>query len=241
MIVTDRRVGVLRALKGAPVSVVLALMVVPGSAGVSELECWTGYSDKTVARALSVLAGLGIVQRHGYREGWLLTARGRQLVLGEDWTPEFLRSGDSSSSSSYIEEPAILPETTTTTTGTPEFLRSGAPKPGELPDAWLEVVEEVFCGHCGMGRRDGLDLAVVWMKRDRCAAEAAYWALMWLAYTQDPERATLNNVPAFIRSRLEGGSRPPGGYRPGRRFRQSAKLIEFKRRWNDEIAGVGTF
>ena len=237
---------ILRALKGAPVSVVLALMMARGGLGVRELQGWTGYSDKPVRAALRVLGELGLVQRHAYHSGWLLTARGRQMVLGEGATPENLRSAGSSSGSSLIDGVRVLPETTTTTTVTPENFRSEhAPGFEELGKDWRHVVGRVLCKHCGMGRRRAESVVLECAAAGRFPGQVAYEALIWLAYCQDEERSTINNPAGFIASRVGGCVSPPAGYCPPSGFKLWPKVTAFKRQWNEEIVerhgGVAEF
>lgn len=74
----------LRSLKGAPLSVLAALRQADGPLPQKALITWTGYSDKTVAAALALLAGMGAAQADGRlpdgrQTGWTLTPQGRQL------------------------------------------------------------------------------------------------------------------------------------------------------------------
>lgn len=78
----DHRSTMLRAIKGAPVSIVLALMLYPErSLGPAQLAALTGYSRNTIASALQVLAELGLAQRHARYSGWRLTLATQQLFL----------------------------------------------------------------------------------------------------------------------------------------------------------------
>lgn len=69
----------LRALKGAPTSIILALLVTGRSMTNKELRTWTGYSDKPITDALALLDTEGITQYNGRTYGWSLSAGQMQL------------------------------------------------------------------------------------------------------------------------------------------------------------------
>ena len=73
----------LRALKGAPISIVVALLIQPAnrSHGPQSLAALTGYDRGTVSNALVALAEMDLVQNHGRYRGWSLTTLSRQLLL----------------------------------------------------------------------------------------------------------------------------------------------------------------
>ena len=88
-----------RALKGAPLSVLVALMISGRSETASWCERHSGYNDnETVQNALLLLSDYGLVARQG-RFAWQVTTKARQLPLmqmidsGED-EPEELPEGD---------------------------------------------------------------------------------------------------------------------------------------------------
>jgi len=123
---------VVRSLRGAPWTVVMAMVMLPNLHGEMELAGATGYSRKTVRQALIDLESLGFVQRNGRFEVWILTSRARQMVLGEaeqEPEPEAIeveaeavdagakgKKYPSPSSSSYMSLPASTDSQTTTTT-----------------------------------------------------------------------------------------------------------------------------
>jgi hypothetical protein len=73
----------LRSLKGAPLSVLIAIRILPGPASLIQLAALTGYEKHTCARATEALEAMGYISRAHYR-GWRLTAGALQLPL---WTP----------------------------------------------------------------------------------------------------------------------------------------------------------
>lgn len=70
----------LRALRGAPLSVLLAIRYM-GRAGSSDLESATGYEKGAVGRALHTLEVLGIICNVNRYHGWQLTTLAAQLPL----------------------------------------------------------------------------------------------------------------------------------------------------------------
>lgn len=62
----------LRSLKGAPLSVLLALRLAEAPLPQKALTLWTGYSDKTVAAALDLLVNMGLAVARGRGQGWSL-------------------------------------------------------------------------------------------------------------------------------------------------------------------------
>ena len=83
----DERSTVLRALKGCPLSIVMALLLYRTdnrALGPTHLAAITGYTRKTVSAALAVLAEMGLAQRHARYTGWTLAEHTRQLFLPTD-------------------------------------------------------------------------------------------------------------------------------------------------------------
>lgn len=75
----------MRALKGAPASLVLAMLLMPQrvSVGVMEFTTITGYGKDAVRNGLQTLESLGMVQQLGRYQQWALTAKAQQLGLGQ--------------------------------------------------------------------------------------------------------------------------------------------------------------
>jgi len=71
----------LRALRGAPLSCLLALALTRRPSGSGWLTTLTGYRKDSVAAALRLLEQLGLVQNEGRYNGWRLTAGAWQLSL----------------------------------------------------------------------------------------------------------------------------------------------------------------
>lgn len=89
-----QQIALLRNLKGAPISIIWALLMAnmyapPDSVRTlknSELEMWTGYSDKPISNALDLLHAMGMVSQNS-AGGWYLTTAAYQLPLPL-WLPD---------------------------------------------------------------------------------------------------------------------------------------------------------
>lgn len=78
-------VSLIRSLKGAPASIIMALVFCGHALTNGQLEKYTGYSDKPIARGLALLESLGFAQYNGFANGWSLTATAhKQLPLFND-------------------------------------------------------------------------------------------------------------------------------------------------------------
>ena len=77
---TFQHATLLRSLKGAPASIILALALTGVSLAKRDLEILTGYSDKPISKGLALLELNGFVQDNGRAAGWSLRA-GLQLPL----------------------------------------------------------------------------------------------------------------------------------------------------------------
>lgn len=69
-----------RAIRGAPATLLLLLLVRGVSMTGREMCLWTGYDNKTVTSAKDVLEALGFIQNNGHLNGWSLRS-GCQLLL----------------------------------------------------------------------------------------------------------------------------------------------------------------
>jgi hypothetical protein len=118
----------LRALKGAPLSVLLALRCL-GRAGIADLTATTGYGHEAVAEGLRGLAGMGFVVQTSRYHARQLTPPGVQLRL---FIPAQLE-GDSAPEAPAPEAPAPG------TPSAPEAPDTAGPERGKSA---LAVVEE---------------------------------------------------------------------------------------------------
>ena len=107
----DTPIASLRALKGAPLSLVIAMKLANQPVGAGWLTSATGYTNATVTRALQVLRELRIAMQLERYNAWTLTEGGSQLMLSlpGEWSTQFECSPLSSSSSRYKEEKTLLP------------------------------------------------------------------------------------------------------------------------------------
>lgn len=84
----EQKKALTRALKGASMSCLFAMLGEDTAVGEAELADFTGYSRRTVRKGLRTLENLEIegqklplVQRAGRFQGWTLTSQGLQLAL----------------------------------------------------------------------------------------------------------------------------------------------------------------
>ena len=113
----ENLISLVRMLKGAPASVLLALIFVHQPVGESWLASVTGYSPMPVRRALIFLAEAGLAQRRGRYSAWSLTEGATQLPLMSDPLTDPVKIGVRSSIIRALE---ISAESTTTATTTIE-------------------------------------------------------------------------------------------------------------------------
>ena len=89
----------IRALKGAPLSVLLALAILHGQqSDENEIASITGYSNRTVRNALKFLNDAGLVTRSKRYSGWQMEPAVRQLPL----PLKLLNDGDATGTSGTI-------------------------------------------------------------------------------------------------------------------------------------------
>lgn len=70
----------IRAIRGAPATVLLLLMMRGAAMTNREICRWTGYSDKPVAGALDTLEQMRLVQFNGRTNGWSLSGGNQPLL-----------------------------------------------------------------------------------------------------------------------------------------------------------------
>jgi predicted transcriptional regulator len=92
----------LRALKGAPLSIVVALMMANQPVGESWLVSITGYSQNTIRNGCKFLTETQMIQRNGRYQGYVLSHGAEQFPLGMEELRE--------------SQKLTLPAVTTTTT-----------------------------------------------------------------------------------------------------------------------------
>ena len=197
----------LRACKGAPASLILALLLHPAqSLGAQRLATMTGYSDKPVAAGLRVLADLGLAQSHGRVNGWTATAAIRQTILGElPAESEYLRlESRTSGGSTLIEEPTVLNETTTTTPSEAEYLR--------LAPAWHDLLA-LLVDDCVTPRALALKTIHSLIHSHADARHSAFEALRWLSYCHSDAGGGIDFPGAFIPAKLRNGESCPAWHR----------------------------
>ena len=99
----------IKTLSGAPATIILAMLVATRPVGRNELTIVTEYGKDKIAEGLQILEALGIAQNIKRYQGWMLTQKGKQLVMPFFQEDARLEAGKSA-------QPTSLPLTTITTT-----------------------------------------------------------------------------------------------------------------------------
>ena len=73
----------IRALKGAPLSILIAMLIARQPVGEDWLVTITGYSQNTVRNGCKFLTEIQMIQRNGRYHGYVLTNGAEQLTLGQ--------------------------------------------------------------------------------------------------------------------------------------------------------------
>jgi hypothetical protein len=92
----------IRALKGAPLSILIAMLIARQPVGEDWLVTITGYSQNTIRNGCKFLTEIQMIRRNGRYHGYVLTNGAEQLTLGQDELGE--------------GQNLTLPESTTTST-----------------------------------------------------------------------------------------------------------------------------
>lgn len=222
---TSHPAATLQAIRGSPSTVLLALLLFPGrTLGPKQLTRLTGLTEKTVQRALDLLADHHLAQRHAYREGWAATALIRQRILGEveegepynyhsyldETKPENLRFQGSSRGSLPGQNESSPYTTTTTTTAKPEILR--------LDVSWQPVVESLT-HRCGTPPDRARAAAAAAQARGDDPAQVVEAIEGWRDYCTSERGRTIYNPGALIAARIEAGIDSPSLGQDGDRDR----------------------
>lgn len=198
----------LRALKGAPASLLLALLVNPGQTlGAQHLATLTAYSDKPIAAGLRTLADLGLAQNHARTNGWAATTAIRQAILGElpPETENIRLEPGGSSCSVIVEDDCLLLSTTTTTPRESEKFR--------LTPDWA-ILRDILVDDCATPRTLAMTVIHSLSTADANPRAEALDALRWLSYCQSSHGSSIQYPGAFIAAKLSHNEPCPAWYQP---------------------------
>ncbi|HAF47945.1 MAG TPA: hypothetical protein DCL08_01735 [Anaerolineaceae bacterium] len=98
----------IRALKGAPLSILVAMLIARQPVGEDWLITITGYSQNTVRSGCKFLTEIQMIQRNGRYHGYVLTNGAKQLTLEQREEGKLKELGEGQN--------LTLPESTTTIT-----------------------------------------------------------------------------------------------------------------------------
>lgn len=191
---TPDQIGLVRAMKGAPASIVLALVLCGHALTNKDLEQMTGYSDKPISKGLALLELHGLVQYNGYAHGWSLTAAGaRQLSMFDNLLP-----GESRNISEVGEFPTLSSSSSYISTEKKEEEERNAREVGEFPTLNGQLVDKSEVAlrqllvDAGVGRRSrklrelldaGLEIGYVQahiQARETAVARGEHYPVGWL-------------------------------------------------------------
>jgi hypothetical protein len=172
--VLSNPIAQLRQLKGAPLSVVLALMFAGSPVGVDWLCRVTGYTDKPISQALKYLEDLQIATSTNRYQSWQL-AKGYQLPLMPPVPNELSDQGNRNNSDSPATTTSInqkdlnnLKKLSSSCSNKPNRKNSDSPiQPEQLPEDQAQIRYFLISNGVGdpMATRiaisDGVDLNYV--------------------------------------------------------------------------------
>ncbi|MDY6868782.1 MAG: hypothetical protein SVT56_12945, partial [Chloroflexota bacterium] len=104
----------LRALKGAPLSILIAMLIAKQPVGENWLCSITGYSQNTVRRGCKFLEETQMIRRNERYNGYVLAKGSIQLPLGMEEISKSALRGERHSKSG-LQPKMTLPSVTTTT------------------------------------------------------------------------------------------------------------------------------
>jgi hypothetical protein len=212
-----------RTLKGSPLTVLFAMLLLRRPLGVTELETITGYDRKTVRKGLKTLQGLMLVTQTQRFFGWQLTDRGYQLPL---IGLEALSLPDSSEaeilpldprSSSYLNSISIDQYHMSLNGANQQQL----PLPNE--GEFLPLVN-LLTDRCGSPPSNAKKAITVALARDS-PLNIEVQILRWLAYCQSKRGRTIQNPGIFIPTRIEQGISAPPDFEPTGQIGEEIKRL----------------
>ncbi len=74
----------IKAIRGAPFTILGIIGLLGGRAGPKEIGQVTGYADKTITKALEILKDAHLITRTHRYAGWVLTNSAHQMILSVD-------------------------------------------------------------------------------------------------------------------------------------------------------------
>ena len=235
-------IELIRAIRGAPLTVLAVLLLNRERAiGAQEIVTATGYSAPTVTSALHTLQALNLAQNHARYKGWQPASHVRQLVLGETApaaedrgaTVEVeaknfcLPSGSSSSHDHDLDLDRRSDQ---------QLLQPDEAKNVCLPEEWQELVR-LLVERCGAPSAAARRAIVQAYQAEYFPAYVHYEILRWLAYCLSDHGKSINNVGAFVASRIAKDLPCPEWFHPSG-DELGWEIQRAEARWQQEETGV---
>jgi hypothetical protein len=195
--------GLIRAVRGAPLTVLVTLLLnCDEPMRTEQIIAATGYSKKTVATALSTLRALNLADNHTRCGGWQATAQIQQLLLpapeeqGADLPGEgeiLPLPGSSSGFDQDQDQEDPDPETKTTTTTEGENF--------SLPEPWQDLVT-LLVQRCTTPPATAVQAITRARDENYYPSYIRYEILRWLAFCLSERGRSIRHMGAYIAGRI---------------------------------------
>ena len=138
--IQPEQIGILRVVKGAAASVLLALIFNQAAMGAKELSRRTAWCESEITEALKDLADLGLIENFARYNGWALTPRARSLMLAGLVEGE-LPAGEGAASAAAEMSTAMQDSPGSSGSGPVEMRsESVGPSTSSMTSAWISDV-----------------------------------------------------------------------------------------------------
>ena len=180
-----------RAIRGAPATILLLLMVRGASMTGREMALYTGFDNNTITKAKDCLEALGLLQYNGRLHGWSLRA-GSQLLLPfmHLLDESYPQPVDKEIGNSPIYDPEIgnspIYALTTTTTTDPLAHESGSSSSSSKSGQIDRKISDLLIHSNGNGHNPptppaGDDRVATWLRRAGVGEKSKKWSELMAA------------------------------------------------------------
>ncbi len=242
----------LRALKGAPLSCLVALALANRSVGVLWLAGMTGYAKQAVTSAMQTLAQFGLAEQTNRYDGWRLTVSAAQLplftlpqVASQDAARDENHPSPSSSSSSLInlinlidQDKLLLPLPARDENHPSRDENHPSPANGNQPSYSAEAVTcaEFLVERTACSRSAALSTMQALLDQGYYPAYLQLQALRWSIYAESEHGRTINHRGAFVLSKLRNGEPCPAWSKPEPYSADAHLAAQLEQQWADQEA-----
>ena len=236
----------LQSTRGAPLTCLIALLVLGGKANGVQVAAATGYDEETARKSLTRCETLGLVARAGRYNWQLLSQTAQQLPLfmpselpgypqgypqpasydnGDRGNPAFPLGGGVNT----LTEDSVL-----TTTPPPPRDRGN---PAFPPDEHAAEIADLLSARTGYPRQRALKAAQDALAQNYFPGFLKAQIVLWTLYaTGERTAGAIHNVGAFVASKLRSGAECPGWVRPKAWSDDDRQLDAFLEEWHSQEA-----